>query len=306
MKDDAQTVRTAGLLTLFSVFCLIEGGIRLTRVVGSSDWDGDDNVFPPIVLLLASLTEVIFALSGLLPGLLALVTEQYHKFMALPALVLINAGWFTFVVYVFALPAFNAARNPGHPGLTDSEDAGATVFGIFGSMAICASMQGGQFVFALRLHRHLTDDMDKYTKLYIKVRNIVYTSLYVLFGVSMLSIGALAQAQLGGGRVLPPLVKPPFFVVYPELTITAGVITTLVSAVALFRAITGMTKLAPVYYALIAFDYLCNLGFLVYPQIGLIPAGPVFAVGMLTCLFAAVRVMPVFFERQAIRASKKD
>jgi hypothetical protein len=321
--------KTLALLLLFSVMVTYEGVIRVTNEVGTNDvkhksWDGDDDdgvpiylrttdPFPPVAKLIGGVFEVLFGTAGLALALAGLLYNFHNPMATMATIGTIILGVYTFAIYVFAEPIYNAANElntlMSYPDENDADAASA--IGILGSFALCAALQGGQFFFAADLLAYQQDKSeDRQKPGFIVSRYVYYAFLLLLFGTSQLAMGAFVFDLSGGGRLGDTgngsvVIAPPFFVVWPELTITVGCFTTLVALIAIVRAATKMTAAPGPFAWLVGISWLMNLTMTVISAVGLINTPALtFVASMLFGLITAVHVLPVYLDAELVRAEE--
>mmetsp|Transcript_1926 Transcript_1926/g.2757 ORF Transcript_1926/g.2757 Transcript_1926/m.2757 type:complete len:316 (+) Transcript_1926:25-972(+) len=307
--------KAAGLMLAFSVFVTIEGVLRIINAIaaGREDWDGNADAdpprFAPIVLLLAALTEVVFGIVGIGTSLAALIYGFHNPMLTAFTFGVELCGWFTFIVFVFAKPAWETNHADGSlhgPDYSEKQSDGLTVLGILGSVAYCASMQGGQVFFTLQLLAIQKGEEEKHTSGFYRARHVYYSFLLLLGAVSGLAFGAMVYDNSGDGQLIPPVVQPPWFVVYPELTITFSVVTLVVALACLVRAATGMTGGTAVIGGALAVSWLLQLTMMVITQLALLNSNQgvnrTFVGGMLVVLSLALHIMPAFLDREMGKA----
>ena len=111
--------RTVGMLAVFSVFLLVEGIVRVTLVTASNhddDWDGEEGErFPGVVLLIGAVIEVIARFAGLLRALGAIMFDYHNARVTMISVILMLLGWYTFIVFMFAEPAYAASHAEESP-----------------------------------------------------------------------------------------------------------------------------------------------------------------------------------------------
>ncbi|CAD7704903.1 unnamed protein product [Ostreobium quekettii] len=309
--------RTAGLLGLFSAFLLVEGVIRVALVLAlnhdsdedpNADWDGmGGDTFPEWLRFVGALLEVAAGVAGL--GLaLGVMAFDYHSAAITGAGVMLMLSlWFTFVVFVFAQPAFDASKLDAsrHDDLTLGQWRGVVTLGIIGSAGYCGALQGGQVFFAWQLWRIGAGDASQYTKPYYAARLVYYSTLALLAGVSQLAIGIFIRDEVGEGRLEGPqrVGAPPYFIAYPELNIAAGLLVTFASLAGYVRAVAQRPSGRLVFAWLWACTWMVQVLFMAVTQLGLWSTGTplertqrVFVSGMLVGLTLSVSILPPYMD----------
>lgn len=133
--EDLTTV--SGLIITFGLLAFVPGTLSLIDMAAENvDWDGDDDVFPPILRLLASITVMLLGMSSVFLGFQYLVCKWGTKASSLFGLGITLAAWFPFTVQV-AFIAFQAHhKNITAPPLitfpdsTDGEVSKATLLSL--------------------------------------------------------------------------------------------------------------------------------------------------------------------------------
>lgn len=303
--------RTAGMLAVFSVFLLVEGMVRVTLVTASNhddDWDGEEGErFPGVVLLVGAVIEVIAGFAGLLRALGAIMFDYHNARVTMLSVILMLLGWYTFVVFVFAAPAYAAshAEESTVVGLNLSQYKGIVTLGILGSLAYCGALQGGQVFFAWQLWRTEKGGSEKYDSGYYAARLIYYSVFALVGGVSQLAIGIAVRDEVGAGRLVggERVGAPPYFIVYPELNVAAGLLVTFAGLVGLIRAFTRSKSGRGLFCGLWALTWLVQILFMAATQLGLWTDGSiserrewVFVSGMLVVLTLSLSVLPPYMD----------
>ncbi|MDP2439565.1 MAG: hypothetical protein Q8P67_27770 [archaeon] len=290
-----QTIRSFGLHLVFSLLVLNEGVIRLTSVVGTErfggEWRGAADQFPPIVLLLTSLGEVVFGLFGVAYSLSLLVANKTSLLTVKVAIGLdILLGWPLFIVFTFALPGYDA--NHGTVPSTS-----VSVMGMLGAAAYCASLQGGQVFFASDILAQLNGTYDERNTVRVyKGRSYYYGFLYLLGTLMQLTVGCFLEEHPS----LVPSVSPPWFVRYSEIAVAVGAVTVLIALlflarVALFDAL-NQPALDAALYGCLLFSWLLNIALSTITQIGLLAPPPqlIFASSLVLGNTFALHFMPAY------------
>jgi len=147
----------AYLLAFWSILVMNEGVIRFVQH-GKPAAPGLFASMPGMPIrfwaaFMGGLCEVIFGLFGLAVGLAGGVLGYFSKPLTFALIgVQTVTGWYTFITYVFVIPAFRIA-NEAKPmlGMAPVASKAVGAFGILTSLAWCLALQGGQFVFICRL-----------------------------------------------------------------------------------------------------------------------------------------------------------
>ncbi|KAL3134611.1 hypothetical protein ABBQ38_006438 [Trebouxia sp. C0009 RCD-2024] len=177
---------------------------------------------------------MIFAFFGLCVGYFALAHGMANRLVVMVCLATqIVFGWFVFVVYVLAMPSFAAARTPAMPHLSASATKAVILMGLTGSIAVCAALQGGQFMFTNILLGYTTGKGKVQSTTLWRGRLYFFAFLVLLKGISEVVIGSIIKDHLGGGRLATPVVEPPFVITKAGLVIADGVWVTLVGLIGL-------------------------------------------------------------------------
>lgn len=141
---------SAALLTLFSLFIFIQGGIRVNRA--EDEFSG----FPYGALLSASICEMLLALLGICLGLSSLICRFFNAciFVNLAVLVQIFLSIFVFVIYNLALPIYLIVERPplqlGY-GSDQATYRAAAIFALLTSAQFTFALYAGQLFFLNRL-----------------------------------------------------------------------------------------------------------------------------------------------------------
>lgn len=222
---------SAALLLLFSFFALIEGTIRMTAnskpAVGVDYWASETpdgtTIIPVGVFLMAGVAEVVFGMAGVFVAVFSLLLRhnnpQHTQVFAAVQCVL---GWFVFLTFVIAAPILNASQAEGTALLSAGEQKALILLGnMLGSINFCYALQGGQFIFALRLMAAQKGETDSKEK--NKMRAQVWTANVFLASFSTLFVGCLLQSKDFTSKTAP-VGAPPHVVWQPIISIVCGIV----------------------------------------------------------------------------------
>eukprot|EP00177_Eucheuma_denticulatum_P000622 GFKZ01001116.1.p1 GENE.GFKZ01001116.1~~GFKZ01001116.1.p1 ORF type:complete len:386 (+),score=50.31 GFKZ01001116.1:41-1159(+) len=153
-------LEASALLLLWSFMVLIEGTVRFNGLPLSDLGTQPSGRAHPVALFIGALAEIIFALMGILLGVMALVFRWYNG-MVIKAAMLVQGvlGIYVFTAFAIVNPAYVAA-NPNvqldGPGEMDGVPSRSlfrwlTACGIFTSIHMCFALLGGQFMLMGRM-----------------------------------------------------------------------------------------------------------------------------------------------------------
>ncbi|KAL3134610.1 hypothetical protein ABBQ38_006438 [Trebouxia sp. C0009 RCD-2024] len=165
--------------------------------------------------------------------------------------------------------------------------------GLTGSIAVCAALQGGQFMFTNILLGYTTGKGKVQSTTLWRGRLYFFAFLVLLKGISEVVIGSIIKDHLGGGRLATPVVEPPFVITKAGLVIADGVWVTLVGLIGLAIAGGNVTRVAAMYAGLCLFTLLIQLALYDTASVGL--AAMAIPVGSLqVVLTTALMLMPAY------------
>ncbi|KAK1863663.1 hypothetical protein I4F81_006217 [Pyropia yezoensis] len=199
----------AGLLALWSAAVVVEGLVRFVTSDATRELlpnNRPSTVVPPLLPFLGALFEVVFGV------------------------------WFTYIVWVFLMPAYRwRLDEPTVLGVGEvvsvARTHGLIATGIVTSSAFCAALQGGQFVFGLRLLAFQAQQAVEAPPAlltvglgYNRLRAVFWSALMALGGGGTLAAGIVLTIAVGGGRLAAPFFFdfPPHVGVFPIQTIVTG------------------------------------------------------------------------------------
>ena len=217
-------LRNAAILCIYSLLVLNEGAIRLNWVLPSVDLLLGGRP-PKFLLFLAAMFEVFLGVVGLLVGLVALISNRYSA-IATELVILIQfvLTLFVFSMFVFVVPIFRAIdlEETVLDGISLRQSRFLIALGLFTSAHLCLALQGGQFVFLVRL-RCLATGRDWLHQKYGSVVRAVFWNLNMGFaGLWTVITGALLMSNIGTGRLAEAFLFPPHVGVLPVLTLVTG------------------------------------------------------------------------------------
>eukprot|EP00190_Bangiopsis_sp_CCMP1999_P006463 CAMPEP_0198724668 /NCGR_PEP_ID=MMETSP1475-20131203/2114_1 /TAXON_ID= ORGANISM="Unidentified sp., Strain CCMP1999" /NCGR_SAMPLE_ID=MMETSP1475 /ASSEMBLY_ACC=CAM_ASM_001111 /LENGTH=322 /DNA_ID=CAMNT_0044486259 /DNA_START=323 /DNA_END=1291 /DNA_ORIENTATION=+ len=252
-----------GVFVLYSYLVMNEGAVRASR------YNPEAEGFPQIALLVSAIGESLFGLAGLLVGLALLLFRAGNKMITTAWMVLAFVlGWFVFTVWVLAAPIYGLARVREAPApYTQGQFDLMRAMSLFGGIVWCFALQGGQFMVGNIIRGYQTTEKSKGAG-YAKARMMMWSVNVTLSGLFFLIAGSAARSVVGDGP-LEPQVFPPMFIVYPELTITAGIVQLIYGAMSIMVAVTGRFFTYHRWVAL--FGWVFILGSIVWGQAYSIP-----------------------------------
>jgi len=118
-------------------------------------------------------------------------------------------------------------------------------------------------------------------------------NMQVLKGVSEIVIGSLIREHVGGGRLVTPVVEPPYVITQASLVIADGVWVSFVGLIGIAVAAANLTTMGAKYSGLCLFTLLVQLALYDVGSVGL--AAMAIPVGSLqVILTTALMVMPAY------------
>eukprot|EP00168_Porphyra_purpurea_P019536 TRINITY_DN7831_c0_g2_i2.p1 TRINITY_DN7831_c0_g2~~TRINITY_DN7831_c0_g2_i2.p1 ORF type:complete len:357 (+),score=69.06 TRINITY_DN7831_c0_g2_i2:445-1515(+) len=197
----------AAMLLLWSALVLTEGTVRFVLSGPAEDLTPANRASsapPPLLAFIGALFECIFGITGVLVGAGALLFNAHNRMVTIAFLATQTVmSWFTFIVYVFLLPAYRSAflENPVFPFDSISESRAFITMGILTSVSLCLALQGGQFAMGLSLLAYQAPpgkasetDANK-----AAIRGVFWNGNMVLGGLSTTVAGAMLLAADKGG-----------------------------------------------------------------------------------------------------------
>lgn len=296
-------LEAAGLLALWSVLVINEGAIRLIASNPAAGLSRDGRP-PPVVLFLGGLFEVIFGLIGLFVGVAGFIFRWYSTNATKLAIAVQTLfGYYVFAVYVFVQPALTASdlEAPALEGLTIGESKFLIALGVLTSFHFCLALQGGQFVFFVRLICGGTGRNFLMQRTGNTMRAIFWNMNLALSGIWTLITGGLINASVGGGKLDAPFAFPPNVGRMPGLTISTGIVMILYGLAGASMA--GMKMRVPGWYYFVGgYVYLTAFANFTIVQFGLIEG----ASGGPVALHAGLVFMTVFIGPYFVRLAQME
>lgn len=279
LKDSRFFWEAAGLLIVWSVLVINEGGIRFIQFNPSVDL-GADGRPPKLVPVLGGLFEVIFGLIGLALGVAGFVFKYYNTAVTYAAMAIQTLfGYYVFIVYVFLIPAYQAIdlTEPTLPGLSLGQERFLITLGILTGFHFCLSLQGGQIVFMARLVSGATGRNFLMQRTGNRMRAIFWHMNLLLAGLWTLIFGIIINREVGGGTIDGAFAFPPQVGRMSGFTIFTGIMMILNGMAGIFFAV--LKKPIPyMYYIFAGWTFLYMFLNFTIVQLGLIdgaPTGPV-------------------------------
>uniref|UniRef100_A0A7S2ZES9 Uncharacterized protein n=1 Tax=Rhodosorus marinus TaxID=101924 RepID=A0A7S2ZES9_9RHOD len=292
-----------GLFILWSYLVMNEGAMRAFRFS-----DPQPGPFSQSLLLVSACGEILFGLAGVLVGGALILVKAGNKMITTAWMALAFVlGWFVFVVWVLAAPIndlVNDRQVPAAYSLTLPQYDCVRVFALLAGLSWCFALQGGQFMIGNVVRTHQADGKSQGSA-YSKKRLLLWSINLTLGGLYFIIGGSVVRAYMGPGPYDPPVVEEPMLIVYPELTITAGVFHLLAGV---FGCVVGLTRkwFTPC-IAMVAFTWVLSLATIVWPQsyLGGFPGGTTLLAGLTLTLCGNVAYSCSEFA-QAIQEEKEE
>ncbi|KAJ8905263.1 hypothetical protein NDN08_001771 [Rhodosorus marinus] len=271
-----------GLFVLWSYLVMNEGAMRAFRFA-----DPQPGPFSQSLLLVSACGEILFGLAGVLVGGALLLVKAGNKMITTAWMALAFVlGWFVFTVWVLAAPIndlVNDRQVPPAYNLTLPQYDCVRVFALLSGISWCFALQGGQFMIGNVVRKHQVDGKSQGSG-YSKKRLLLWAINLTLGGLYFIIGGSVVRAYMGPGPYDPPVVEEPMLIVYPELTITAGVFQLLAGV---FGCVVAQTrKWFTLCVSMVAFTWVLSLATIVWPQsyLGGFPGGTTLLAGLTLAL----------------------
>uniref|UniRef100_A0A7S3A453 Uncharacterized protein n=1 Tax=Rhodosorus marinus TaxID=101924 RepID=A0A7S3A453_9RHOD len=287
------------VFTLYSYLVMNEGAVRSTQVATP-----EPAPFSETLRLVAACGEVLFGLAGFLMGIALILFRQGNKFVTISWMGLAFVlGWFVFSVWVLAFPIWNLVnvRTAPEPLTIQQFDLLRTM-SLFGGIFWCFALQGGQFMVGNVIRGHQDQGKTRGEK-YAQIRLIMWSLNIALSGIVFVIAGSVASVAYGAGPLDPVQAFPPIFIVYPGLTIAAGIVQFLFGTFAISAAIMGRMFKTVTLFA--AFSYLFSLATIVWTPAflgGIVPATTLLA-GLCTMIHGNVAYSASEYEQELLAES---
>jgi len=266
------------MLAFWSILVMNEGVVRFIQH-GQPAADGlftgtPIRFFAPFM---GALCEVIFGVFGLAVGIAGGVLGYFSKQLTFALIgVQTVTGWYTFITYVFIIPAFRIA-NEAAPMLGMSETASKAVgtFGILTSLHWCLALQGGQFVFMSRLMAYGGEEDFLNQRLGSRMRSIFWNFNYLLAGLWAIVSACIIIYQKGSGITSPgPFFAPPNVGRIPVYLLVCGLLMVLWSLIGIAISLSNNKPVVRKYVVASFFVFLFVHVHYTIGQLGFIAANP--------------------------------
>uniref|UniRef100_A0A7S4NA01 Uncharacterized protein n=1 Tax=Paramoeba aestuarina TaxID=180227 RepID=A0A7S4NA01_9EUKA len=305
-----------GFHMLISALLLVEGMTRVCISVNAGHYNGfsgDEDHFPPIVLLLAAIAEVVFAMAGMLYSMYGMLVGTPSVLGSKIVIAIeILLGWPVLIVWVISINAFDAARDTKGVEFFSEDHADSLIMiSLFGGFALCASLQGSQVFFAFQCLSEIQGNAEERNRAgAITGRYIYYLTLFTLCAATTIAAGSYFLSN----DLDDAFGCPPFFYAFPEIYVGTGSFMIVVALIGWARLV-GFTMglggeggLGGRYLlvALLLFSYLLFLALHVATQLPLLvgPPGEITPTAPLTVLGFAVHFMPGYLDFKLFHAEK--
>jgi hypothetical protein len=296
-----------GTMAILPVFVLLS---EITDI--GTDWGGSKNSYPPIAVLLAALTQITFSISSIAVGFGWLVLDKGDKTCSLINMILTYLSWHPFLT-VISLLIFVADKYPETgvqiyiPASIDLAPSERQVdslaaFEVFGFIAYAANLIGALTFFSTKLFRMQSESgLTVYNRSYYNSRQMYYTFLTLLAGITQLVLGFYVQDEFGDGRYEEPIGYGPFIVSYPEISIAMGFLIFFHGVILFMRSVgphESRVKYASHFQGWTFFVFLCAASMQILTQSAVAPAAYAgTAINIFNVLGLAV--MPTFLDIKA-------
>uniref|UniRef100_A0A7S1TH11 Uncharacterized protein n=1 Tax=Compsopogon caeruleus TaxID=31354 RepID=A0A7S1TH11_9RHOD len=242
--------------------------------------------------MVSAVGEVVFGLFGVL---VAFYFLAFRKFNAMVTKIFISVqfllGWFVFLTFVVADPINVAVHaTEGQDTLSLSQRRFALIVGqLFGSVAFCYALQGGQFIHGIRF-LNLNEEGSIPVKK-DRIRSYIWNGNLILAGFSTICIGALLHANPIEELFIP---FPPHLVWYPTMSLVTGIVMSCYGILGLLATsseslASWMVNSFPVVLLLMLGNFSFTQGKLLGVDVPLLGAAQL--VGLVFC----VTILPVYF-----------
>jgi hypothetical protein len=224
--------QTGGMAIFYGTMAILPVFVGLCDVTDIGiKWQGSENIFPPIALLIAFLTQIVFGITNIAVGLGWLLLDKGDKTCSLLNMIFTYASWYPFLTMIAAFifmadkfpdtdmqPFIPTTFNP-----TEEQVDSIAAFETFGFIAYAANLIGALTFFSTKLFRMQSESgLTVYNRAYYNSRQMYYTFLTLLAGFTQLVLGFYVQDEFGDGRYGDPIGYGPFLVSYPEISIAMG------------------------------------------------------------------------------------
>ena len=305
----------AAMLLLWSALVLTEGTVRFVLSGPAKDLTPANRASsdpPPLLGFLGALFECVFGITGILVGAGALLFNAHNRMVTIAFLATQTVmSWFTFIVYVFLLPAYRSAflTGPLLPFDSISESRAFITMGILTSVSLCLALQGGQFAMGLSLLAYQAPqgkasetDANK-----AAIRGVFWNGNMVLGGLSTTVAGALLLvAEKGGaGRLDATFVAPPHVGVFPLMTLCVGIVMTFCGGLGMLASLRSNLVKTHIIYSAVTWVYM-YLNFTIVQLGATRPAAPAQAAAFHSGLVLLTALIGPYFSNQAkqVRAAR--
>lgn len=230
---------TAGLLCLYGLLNLIPGVYDLVvSTVDGQDWSGNEDVYPPVVLHLAALIQVVFSLVSMAVGFQYLVSGANCVMWSKLSALLSVLSLFTLAVKVSYI-GFLADKEPSifiSQSASDKENRSIATLGILGYVAYAATNFGALVHLNFKMWKFQVEAWDPYNRRFYNVLLKFFGFLTLLAGTVQLALGAYIFDKVGKERLVFPIVVGPYFVTYSEVSMAFACFQVLLGFCILWRA----------------------------------------------------------------------
>eukprot|EP00903_Cladosiphon_okamuranus_P013015 g12144.t1 len=244
-RFQVELLRTAGLLAIFGVLNLVPGVYDLIlATIDGQDWSGGSDVFPPVVLHLAALIQIVLSVVSIAVGFQYLVCGGACSKWTMISLFCSMFSLFTFAVAV-AYIAFRAAKDNYNFIHTDfdastSENRSVASMIVISYIAYAANNFLALVFLNYKMFMFQSKQWVGFNRAFYKNLLMVFGVFTLLAGVVQLALGAYVFDKVAKGELSSPLgtgfSSGPYLITYSRIAMAFGAFQTVLGCYILYRA----------------------------------------------------------------------
>ncbi|CAM9479442.1 unnamed protein product [Scytosiphon promiscuus] len=222
---------TAGMLCIFGIINLVPGVYDLClSTTDGQDWSGDSDDYPPVVVHLAALIQILFSIVSISVGFQYMVCGAMDSKWTMLSLLCSFFSLFPFAVAISHIGFLSAERTydfiPVGFNPSKSETRSVASLIALGYIAYAANNFLALVYLNFKMFKYSCGEWTGFNRGFYKKALMIFGFFTMLAGVVQLALGVYVYDKVEDDLVRPPLgfglTSGPFFVTYSRMAIAVG------------------------------------------------------------------------------------
>eukprot|EP00752_Nemacystus_decipiens_P007650 g6839.t1 len=240
-----EMLRTAGLLAVFGVLNLVPGVYNIIlATIDGQDWSGDSDTFPPVVLHLAALIQIVFSVVSIAVGFQYLVCGGVSGKWSMISFFCSLFSLFSFTVaiaYVSFLSAkddYNFIHSDFNASTSENRSVASMI--AIGYIAYAANNFLALVYLNYKLFMLQSKEWTGFNRAFYKCLLMTFGLFTLLAGVVQLALGAYVFDKVAEDRLSSPIstgfMSGPYVITYSRIAMAFGAFQVVLGCYILWRA----------------------------------------------------------------------